>query len=834
MREQYSVIPRMYGLILVVATVAWIGGILLDSLVHLPPLASLLGAGAAFIFLLLLRHDQQGRFVMLLMLCFLLGTWRYEITSPESDPQTISNFISNDVVNIRGTVVDEPRVEGRSRVLIVAGSDLSRDSGKTWHPVHGQLEARLLGVLIEDPYGANYGDSVQLRGRLQPPSAYSPRNVFASMAFPRISVSDAAAGSFIIAGLYHFRILLATIIARALPQPEAALLIAIVLSLRTPALKPLLPAFNATGVAHLIAPSGFKVTLLAGLVMNTARRLSRKERPGEWLLPAQKRGGWQQWAITALTVTIIVLYTLLSGAVPAAIRAGIMGILLVLAPRLGRAYNVYAGLALAVLCMSGVDPLVLWDAGFLLSTLGTLGIVLLTPFFQRLLTPLARLPFGHTVAEIVAVTLAAQVTTLPVFTLAFNQISFIAPITNILTVPLLEAFLVLGVCVCAVGLLFAPLAILGGWVVEPLLLYVKYIVTWCFTLPGAYITMNSIPAGLAWGYYALLALVSYVVSRVWPAHHAKKQLSPSTQVLPGHVWHRIQLGVALLFMAATGVSVLLLQSGGQLSITFLAVGPAGQSPQGDAILIRTPDGKTLLIDGGRDAVSLSQALDSHLPSWQRSLDAVVLTSTLSDSLTGLQDVVNRYEIGEVIDGGMLHPSTGYALWRRVINERHLHYVRATQGMNIAVGAQVVLQILWPHTNLFKGKDEQRSNALALRLVAPGARVLFLGEVAHSQYALQGLMSEMNSNSLHAEIVHIVGESTTGFPAELNAMLRVVSPTLLIVTPASLGSKRHTARVSAGGAAPGTFDRAGWQTIQTAQVGNTTLTNSGRGWNISMT
>ncbi len=826
-REQTHV-SHLYGLQLVVVTVAWVAGIVLDSLIHLPLLASLLGTASAFVFIVLLRHDSLGRLVMALILCLLLGMWRYEMGSPQSDPQAINNFISPYVVNVRGIVVDEPKVEGRSRALLVAVSDVSRNAGVTWYPTHGQLEMRLLGTLVEDPYGPNYGDSVQLQGKLQPPSPYSPINVFASIAFPRVTVGEAATGTRIIAALYHFRIVLSTIIDRALPQPEAALLTALVLSLRTPALKPLIPAFNATGVAHLIAPSGFKVTLLAGIVTNIARRLySRRQQAGKRLLPAQRQGGWQQWLVTAVTVLVILFYTMLSGVVPAAIRAGIMGILLIVAPRLGRVYNVYTGLALSVILMSAVDPLVLWDVGFLLSTLGTLGIVLLTPFFQRLLSPLARLPLGYYAVEIIAVTLAAQVATLPIFTLTFNQISFIAPLTNILTVPLLEAFIVLGVCICVAGLLYAPLASLCGWVVEPLLWYVKSIVTWCFTLPGAYITTNHIPSAVAWSYYALLALTVYLVSRIWP-QRAKKHLLVSTQLLPKYAWHSIQLGIVLLFLIATGVSALTLQSNGQLSITFLAVGPTGQPAQGEAILIRTPDGKTLLIDGGSDAVFLSQALDSRLPSWQRSLDAVVLTSTRTDHLAGLQDVVTRYEIGEVIDGGMLHPSSAYALWRSRIRERHFHYIRATQGMNISIGVQVVLQVLWPHASLSKGADEERTNALILRLVAPGARVLFLGEVANSQSALQGFLSEVDSNHLHAEIVQIIGGVTTGFPTELSEVLRAVHPALLIVTPPS---ERHKAGVLAGDTSTTLFDQASWQTIRTVQAGTTTLSSSAYGWSV---
>src|SRR5262249_50452793 len=207
------------------------------------------------------------------------------------------------------------------------------------------------------------------------------------------------------------------------------------LGLRTPALAPLAQDFNVTGTAHLIVPSGFKVTLLAGLVASGTQWLSNNQRQRRKLLPAQKYRDWRYWLSTTLIIFSIATYTVLSGAGPAALRAGAMGILLVLAPRIGRTYNMYTAMALAAIGMSLIDPFVLWDTGFLLSFLGTLGIVLLTPFFQRLLSPMERLPFGHSLTEIFAVTLAAQVATLPIFAITFQSISFISPIANMLTVP---------------------------------------------------------------------------------------------------------------------------------------------------------------------------------------------------------------------------------------------------------------------------------------------------------------------------------------------------------------------------------------------------------------
>jgi len=285
---------------------------------------------------------------------------------------------------------------------------------------------------------------------------------------------------------------------------------------------------------------------------------------------------------------------------------------------------------------------------------------------------------------------------------------------------------------------------------------------------------------------------------------------------------------------ATGATTLVVHSG-RLTITFLAVGPANQPLQGEAILIRTADDKTILIDGGLDVASLSQALDSRLPPWQRSLDAVLLTTTGKDHLTGLQDIVSRYKIGAVIDAGMLHPTATYASWRRTITERNLPYMAVVQGTTIPVGEQVALQVLWPTANLHKGSDEARDNGLIVRIVAPGVHVLLLGVAAQSKYALAGLLSDLDFNYLQADIVQIVGEVNRPFPAELEGVLQKARPSLLVITPASLNVRQSKLGVlsSVIPLGPSMSGGSGWQSFQTAQFGTMEISSNNDGWNMNI-
>lgn len=221
----------LQGLILVAVTVAWLAGILLNYWMQLPPWILLIGAAGALVCVMLLWRSDPGVLLSLLALWVLLGAWRCAIASPVGDPQAISAFIGAKKLDVRGSIVSEPTLEARSRLLTVDVNGVSSDNGSSWQDAHGRIDVLILGSFIDNPYGPNYGDDVELKGKLEGPPPHSTPDILASMAFPRLSV-DANGGNPIIAAIFHLRITLANIILQSLPQPMAALLIAILLSLR--------------------------------------------------------------------------------------------------------------------------------------------------------------------------------------------------------------------------------------------------------------------------------------------------------------------------------------------------------------------------------------------------------------------------------------------------------------------------------------------------------------------------------------------------------------------------------------------------------------------------
>ncbi len=194
----------------------------------------------------------------------------------------------------------------------------------------------------------------------------------------------------------------------------------------------------------------------------------------------------------------IVLYTILVGASASVVRAAIMGGLSIFALQLGRRQNGFTTLAFTAAAMNVANPNVLWDVGFQLSFAATLGLVLFAQPFQEGVTRLLsrRLPaqtaakVGGLVAAFVLLTLAAQLTTLPIMAYQFGTISLVSLLANPFVLPVQPAVMVLGGLALLLSYIYMPLGQLAGWIAWPFAAYTNRAVEFFNTLPHGVIVLG--------------------------------------------------------------------------------------------------------------------------------------------------------------------------------------------------------------------------------------------------------------------------------------------------------------------------------------------------------
>ena len=224
---------------------------------------------------------------------------------------------------------------------------------------------------------------------------------------------------------------------RSLPEPEAGLAAGILIGLRDRVDRDLAAAFTTAGVSHVVAISGWNIAIVGG--------------DGCRAPPSQARPARRSVA----TLVAIVAYTIAAGASPSVVRAAVMAAVALVARESGRAGAAVVALGWAVVLLLLADPGTVADPGFQLSVLATAGLIAwATPITDRLRGWRGgRLPGW--LAESLGISFAAEAATLPVVLAGFGRLAILAPVVNLVVVPLVPPAMAAG-----------TLALVGGWLAQ--------------------------------------------------------------------------------------------------------------------------------------------------------------------------------------------------------------------------------------------------------------------------------------------------------------------------------------------------------------------------------
>jgi competence protein ComEC len=276
---------------------------------------------------------------------------------------------------------------------------------------------------------------------------------------------------------------------RALPEPAASFVLGILIGARSTLPNDLQNTMALIGLSHLVAVSGYNLTIIT---LATQRLLGKR---------------WQ-WAGLITTLWLIVGFVILTGASASIVRAGIMSTLFLLAAYYGRKLDVLTCLALGVIVTLGWSPRYIADLGWQLSFLALGGIVLLTPVVQTFIPK----RFG-VIGEIAAVSIAAQLATMPLIAFTFGSLSVVAPLANVLVLPLVPLLMFVGFVVGVVGMLVPASAFALSWPVASLVAGLLDAMRYLGGLPRASV-QNAAPhlAGVL-AFYCLLCLLGILARR---------------------------------------------------------------------------------------------------------------------------------------------------------------------------------------------------------------------------------------------------------------------------------------------------------------------------------
>lgn len=609
-----------------------------------------------------------------------------------------------------GTVTSEPELRPPAGVAFVVRVERVGE-----RPAYGRLY-----VTQRTGRAPGFGERVELSGRLKAPAGprtpggydqaahLARKGVYMTMDATSVSSRGPGRLSPLHRAAVAARLRIEQVLKATLPQREAALMAGLLVGSRSEIPDDIKEAFKSSGLFHLLAVSGAHIAMIL--------------LPLLWLL---RQAGLHRRAAAGVLLPLVIFFIFLTGASPSVLRAGLMAVLVLLGDVLRKERNTLNTLGAACLLLLIGDPRLLFELGFQFSAAATLGILLFARRLESWLEPRCQALFGerpgHWVAAGLSVTFAAQICVEPLSLYHFGAFSAIAPLANLLVALFLAPVLQAGATAALLGLVWLPLAQWLNYLVAWGVWLLVFVVKTTAAIPGAYLQVGRLPLAAVLAWYAAGALAAAPWLRGWLVAAASvgiRRAKATDRTRAG--FGAAACALALILSAFSWRAV---QAGSPqaLTVTFLDVG------QGDAIFIRAPGGKTMLIDAGvatppdpaRGRAGYDAGESVVVPFLQRQgikrLDYLVLTHADTDHAGGAAAVLRAIPVGTLLLNGGSAQEQGFLAALQAARERGVPDYWPAEGDQVRLGP-VTLDVLNPPRVPFQStRSDDNANCIAFRL-----------------------------------------------------------------------------------------------------------------------
>ncbi len=422
----------------------------------------------------------------LFLALFTLGSLRMEVATwyevaPDLEVQL------GEHVTLEGIVEREPDIRASSQNLYV------------------RVDGELLLVKVDRYKEVAYGDKVSFTGTLALPEPFETdlgrtfnypgylqaRGVHYVVSFAHLTVVERGRGYTILTHVLEIKHALMARIEAVISEPEVGLAEGLLLGVQQALGKDIEDAFRTTGVIHIVVLSGYNIMLVVTFVTYVLA----------FLIPFRFR-------LIFGTIAII-LFACMVGLSATVVRASIMAVLALIAKNTGRTYTVVRALFVAGVLMLLYNPyLLVYDVGFQLSFIATLGLILVTPLVSPYVYFMPKL-IG--LREFLTATITTQIFVTPILLYQMGQFSVVAVVVNLLVLPMVPVSMALTFLTGVVGSLSTTLSLPFAYLAYLSLTYILYVVQVFASLPFASFVVPAFPFFLVVFWYLFYA---YVLWRV--------------------------------------------------------------------------------------------------------------------------------------------------------------------------------------------------------------------------------------------------------------------------------------------------------------------------------
>ncbi|MEI6205694.1 MAG: DNA internalization-related competence protein ComEC/Rec2 [Desulfuromonadales bacterium] len=689
---------------------------------------------AGFVCLLLASFHRDKRiFSVCVALFFFL--WGLHVLSPwltpDPSPVSIRYRTSNSPVTLEGIVASRPAISPDGSTIVVKSEKIFNNTAEE------AVQGMLMLYVSNGDVSLVRGDRIRCKTRISVPRLLGLPGEFD---YPRYLAFQEVGAIGRVASQEDIVLMRAAaeeswqrtidLVARRLGDAVrtaiaddnvSSVLVALLIGDQKRIPRELSDAYTRAGVNHILSISGFHICIIAAFVTLVSL----------WILTRFEYLALRcnvRRLVVLLIVPCMFIYLFLTGNAPATARSVIMMAALACALYAERESDPINTLLLSAFFLIAINPPTLFELSFQLSFLSLWGIILAVPAFTERISIVTSV-FCRTILQFIVASVAASCATLIPVLFAFKVASLNGVLTNFLIVPLLGYGAVLsGFCVLPLLALVPSCHYFLLWPSAKLVELSNWIITACASLPV--IHFHGITMWDMFFFLLFMCAMTFIRSRNL----------------------RFTLGTALPLAALALHTFLPGSADGKLHISMLSVG------QAESLLLRLPDGTTMLVDGGgflhdtgRDfgQRTLAPALGAL---GVRRIDKMVSTHDHPDHIGGLAFVARHFDVGEFwsTPTGL---TADYAQdIRHVLSELHVPVRKLVAGDSITLSGGVELTVFSPDKAVVQHSDADEMDineeSLVFRLAFGSFSMLFTADAGFAaEYRMLAMGYKLESTVL---------------------------------------------------------------------------------------
>ncbi|MBO5261124.1 MAG: DNA internalization-related competence protein ComEC/Rec2 [Coprococcus sp.] len=608
---------------------------------------------------------------------------------------------------------------------------------------------------VKDVNGVRVGANISVSGKIERPKtatnpgAFNARKFYANKGIYAIIKNGnvtyiSESYNRISHLLYRVRRYAGSIIDSSFDESDASVIRAMLLGEKSGIDKDTKNLFQINGIAHILAISGMHIAILGMALYKILRRLTGANIPS---------------GISA--IVIIVLYGVMTGMASATCRAVIMMSIAIVGRIIGRSPDMLTSAGVAFVIQCAASPLIILDAGFLLSFSAVMGLAVIKPLIEAVYNPKSK------IVKTLIVNISVTVATTPLIVYYYYQIPLYSIILNIIIVPFVSLILYLCIILVAAGVVSSFAAELFGMPVSFILYFYRLVCKLFYRLPYSNVNVGHIASHTVAAYYLIVILVLVFAGRIagmfrdYRAHQETRC--------------RLQLVVYIILTACllgVGTVYLYNQTDRDFKVVFMDVG------QGDGILVSSGKGTNILIDGGSSSVGKvgEYVMQPVLKYYGCShIDYAFVTHGDEDHISGIRYLLESDNTGIYIDNLVLPRGVNSEKLDELVlaaNKKEVNIMYFSAG-DYVKSKSFAVESLNPSDTERELNENDLSQVLMLE--HQDVRMLFTGDLG-----IEGERAVMNSSfDIHANVLK-VGHHGSKYSSGKD-FLAAVNPDIAIIS-----------------------------------------------------